>query len=32
SSGSQFDPVVVQAFIELTKQKKFKKYLSVTHK
>ncbi len=30
NSGTQFDPVVVQSFIELTKQKKFRKYLSTT--
>ncbi|MFC1703406.1 HD domain-containing phosphohydrolase [Candidatus Omnitrophota bacterium] len=28
NSGTQFDPKVVNAFLELTKEKKFKKYLS----
>jgi HD-GYP domain-containing protein (c-di-GMP phosphodiesterase class II) len=27
NSGSQFDPQVVNAFVELTKQKKFRNYL-----
>jgi len=30
NSGTQFDPEVVEAFIELSKQKKFRKYLSST--
>jgi len=30
NSGSQFDPKVASAFIELSKQKKFRKYLSLS--
>jgi len=32
NSGTQFDPQVVKAFIELTKQKKFRNYLRETRK
>jgi len=32
NSGSQFDPKVVEAFLELTKSKKFKKYLRLAKK
>jgi len=31
NSGSQFDPRVVEAFLKLTKKRKFKKYLSLHH-
>ncbi len=31
-SGTQFDPNVVNAFVEISKQKKFRKYLSTTSK
>ena len=31
-SGTQFDPKVVKAFIELAKQKKFRNYLRLTRK
>ncbi len=31
NSGTQFDPKVVEAFCDLSKQKKFRKYLSLMH-
>ncbi len=32
NAGTQFDPLVVQAFLKLSKQKKFRKYLSLIKK